>query len=117
MHTPPYFYLPPSSDSLAGNYSPKKLAGTGSVESSSVKLVPSRGYLLIVGAAPVSVRFSNKTGLVNAVDVTRDIRLPANTIFPFLAIDNKDGQWGTTVVYVEAFDGAAVYSVDIVQAV
>lgn len=114
----PYFYSVPSADDAAGNYSNQRLSGTGTAESHTTRpLVPSRGHMIIVGPTAVYLRFSSSLNLTNAVDATRDVYVPANTAFPFLPTKNKQGGWGTNVVYAEAADGASAYTVDIFQAV
>lgn len=115
----PYFYSVPSSDDAAGQYTNQKLSGTGAVESHTQRpLIASRGHMLVVGDTAVVVRFSNQLGLPDgAVDITRDLYLPANTAFPFLPTKNNKDNWGTIVVYVEAADGASDYTVDVFQAI
>lgn len=114
----PFFYSVPSSDETAGIYSNQKLSGTGTAESHTTRpLIPSRGHLLVVGSVPVFVRFALETGLVNAVDATRDLYIPANTAFPFIPTKNVQSSWGTVVVYAEAADGVSAYTVDVFLAI
>lgn len=113
---PPFFYVPPSHDNTASN-SVIKLAGTGTTESTHVRaLVPDKGHILVVGAAPVYVSFRLNRLSSGAVDPATALRLPANIAFPFRPIKNVKGKTGSVFVSVEAADGAAAYTVDIWQA-
>lgn len=114
----PYFFAPPIIDANAPN--PRRaltLSGTGATESSNTaKLVPDKFYVLTNGATPVYVGFSIFGGQTDVVDSTNGFLIPANTVFPFKCLSNKDEGYSSEYIYVEAVDGTSDYVVSLVCA-
>lgn len=100
---------PPVGDAGApGQYVPVTLSGTGTTEATNAApFTKGMLYVLTVGSAPVRVLFSRTGGQSNFVPPTGGAILPANSVFPFVAVDN--GTWGSLHVYVEAADGSSSY--------
>lgn len=111
----------PPMDGAPGAYTPQQLSGSGATEVHNSRRL-TRGHLheLIVGSQGVRVSFRGKSGISDAVDDTTSVVLPADTIYPFLALEgekdeNGDPKWGSTYVYVEADDGASDFEAWVVQ--
>lgn len=91
------------------NRHPRRLAGSGATESGVGKLIPGKIHVLVVGSAPVRVRFSGEKIDSDAVDDTRDIVYPAGAVVPWVT-----DRW-STYVYAEAGDGASDYEAYVIQ--
>ncbi len=102
-----------------GHVQPQRLAGTGTTEdSNSRRLAKDRLHDLVVGGTPgtndVRVTFRAEGGLAAQVSAT-DFIVPAGTVFPFLALLGRGGDYGSLFVYVEAADGVSTYECFVVQ--
>jgi hypothetical protein len=108
--------IPPmEGDQVPGHFQPQRLSGTGTAEAVNERaLSKGRIHDLIVGAAAVRVSFRAVGGASDQVATTSTL-IPANTIYPFLALLGPDNTWGSIFVYVEAGDGAADYEAFVVQ--
>lgn len=103
--------LPPLSGEYApGDRTPQRLAGTGTTEAGTTKLIHNKVYRLRVGAAPVRVAFYGAAQGASAVATTSMI-IPAYTEYPFLSAEGGDNSspYGSCFVYIEAADGLAAY--------
>jgi hypothetical protein len=116
------FPLPPLVDTGSpGNRIPQRLADTGVTESQTHrKLIVGKVHVLLVGAAPVRIRWSANGALgAGAVDPTRDTVYAAFSAVPFVPEENAhpDGVTvaGSTYVYAEAADGVSAYEVFVHQ--
>lgn len=112
-----FFPLPPLVDGSApGHRTPQRLAQTGATETvTSRPLKTGKIHLLLVGAAGVRVRFSGVGNLgAGAVSNTRDVVYGPWSVVPFVP-EQIDATTGSTFVYAEAADGAAVYELTVVQ--
>jgi len=96
-------------------WSPFNLSGTGSTEEVNPRaLSKGRIYELFVGDTPIRVSFRPVGGIANAVTAA-SVVIPANTIYPFLAMIGPDAAYGSLFVYVEAADGVSVFEAHVAQ--
>ena len=94
----------------ASNYSPQRLAGTGTTEASNSRaFAKDRIHMMTVGVQAVYVLFGENPGGGANVGSANGALLPAGTVFTFRA--SKSARYA----YVEAADGASAYEVTVWQ--
>ena len=110
--------LPPMAGG-PGHLQPQRLSGTGTTEESTVRaLAKDHIHELVCYGTPgtndVRVTFRPAGGLADQVAVT-DFVVPAGTVFPFVAVLGRGGDYGSLFVYVEAADGSSTFECFVTQ--